>query len=116
MKKWASIVSALVISTQVSAAGFSNFATPTRIDIERDNGFMIYGDFGNAGECTNSNQIYVQSSHPQYDKIYAAALAAFTSGAKVQAYIHSCTTIRWYSTSRTQNTMQPHSTLNITRN
>ena len=103
-----------LISTASVAGGWSNMATPTRVDIERGNGFMVYGRFGNAGTCTITDRFYVQKSHPQYKEIYSTVLAAFMSGKKVQAYIHSCNPVGWYSVaSTTYNTLGPSGALNI---
>ena len=108
-------LSFLIISTQSLAGGFSNFAIPTRIDIDRGNGFMIYGDFGNPGNCTTANRLYVQKTHPQYDQMYAMALTAFTSGKKIQGYSHNCASVSWYTaTTTTYNTLADQGTLYIT--
>ncbi|TQV75621.1 hypothetical protein FLL45_08140 [Aliikangiella marina] len=96
------------------AAGRSSWAVPTQVDIERGNGFMVYGMFGNPGECTSSNKFYVKKEHPQYDKIYSAILAAFTSGKKIRTYIHDCETVLWYSNaSVTYNILMPNGDVQI---
>jgi len=79
------------------AAGWTVAAVPTQIDIERSGGFMVYGAFGNPGGCAIGDQFYVKSDHTQYKEIYAAALAAFTAGYKLRAYIHSCEAVTWYT-------------------
>ena len=105
----------MFFSSLCYAGGWSESVTPTRIDIERSGGFMVYGGFGNAGGCSVTNMVYVQIGHPQYKEIYAAILAAFTAGKKVQMYIHSCGPVGWYSISATTyNIMGPSSALNIT--
>jgi hypothetical protein len=104
----------ILAMTSISAAagGVSTAATPTGIDIDRSGGFMVYGDFGNVGGCTTTNQIYVQSTHPQYNQIYSTVLAAFMSGKKIFAYIQACTPVGWYSVdSVTYNTLTPNSML-----
>lgn len=108
------VVLLVFFSTASFAAGWTNMATPTRIDVERGNGFMVYGSFGNAGTCTVVDRFYVQISHPQYKEIYSAVLAAFTAGKKVQAYIDGCNPVTWYSAaSTTFNTLGPSSVLNL---
>jgi hypothetical protein len=102
----------VAFSSALSAGGWSNSATPTRVDIERGNGFMVYGEFGNAGGCTSPNKFYVQKNHPQYSEIYSTVLTAFTAGKKVSAYIHGCNPVGWYSVdSVTYNTLMPAGSL-----
>ena len=102
----------IFVSSLSYAGGSTTTAIPTRVDIDRGYGFMVYGIFGNVGECTVVNRFYVQNTHPQYDKIYSTVLAAFMSGKKVQAYIHSCAPVAWYSVETiTYNTMGPAGTL-----
>jgi len=101
------------MSTNCIAATWSNFAVPTRVDIVRNDGFMIYGDFGNAGECDVANQIFVRIDHPQYDAIYSTALAAIMSKSEIQAFIHACELVQWFSVTKTQNTLYPYSGFNI---
>ncbi|KJY78519.1 hypothetical protein [Vibrio nigripulchritudo] len=113
MKRFIAL-SAALLSTSVYAGGWTSFATPTRVDIERGNGFMVYGNFGNPGNCTIQNRFYVQKTHPQYKEVYSMVLAAFTSGKRVQVYIHSCNPVGWYSvSSTTYNTMTPSGAINI---
>lgn len=105
----------IITMTSLSAAaatGISTSATPTGVDIDRSGGIMVYGDFGNIGQCSISNQIYIQSTHPQYNQIYSTVLAAFMSGKKISAYIQACTPVGWYSIdSVTYNTLTPNSVL-----
>lgn len=103
-----------LVASVANAGGWSNEAVPTRVDIERDSGFMIYGAFGNGGSCVVPDQIYVQRAHPQYKEIYATVLAAFMSGKKVQAYIHECKSVGWYAVPETTfNNLTPSGALNI---
>ncbi len=97
-----------VMSLNSTAGGRVSWAVPTQIDIERGNGFMVYGSFGNPGECSTGNQFYVKKDHPQYDKIYSAVLSAHASGKEIMAYIHTCEPVLWYSVnSVTYNTLGP---------
>ncbi|MEY8213230.1 MAG: hypothetical protein RPR97_01965, partial [Colwellia sp.] len=87
---------------------------PTQIDIERGNGFMIYGEFGNPGGCTISDRVYVKSDHPQYKEIYSMVLAAYMAGKRVQPYVNDCLTAGWYVVpSTTFNTLTASGSLNI---
>lgn len=100
--------------TFAEAGSWSQTAEPTRIDIERGNGVMIYGAFGNAGECSTSNKVFIEKSHPQYDKVYAMVLAAFASNKKLRIYIHSCKPVTWYAVKETTfNTLTSAGAINI---
>lgn len=89
-------------------------AVPTRIDIERGNGFLIYGKFGNAGNCSIANKVYVKINHPQYKELYATVLAAYMAGKRVQPYVNGCITVSWYvHPSTTFNTLTSGGALNI---
>ena len=102
------------MSCQSIAGGWSNAATPTRIDIERGGGLMIYGGFGNPGNCVVSGRIYIEIDHPQYEQVYAMVLMAYASGKKIQAYSHHCKPVGWYSvTSTTYNVVAPYGAVNI---
>ena len=108
MKKIMLFLVGAFLTANVSAGGRVAWAVPTQIDIERGNGFMVYGAFGNPGECTHADRFYVKKGHPQYDKIYSAALSAHASGKEVMAYIHECEPVSWYSIdSVTYNTLGP---------
>ena len=85
------------MSFAVSAGGRTNWAVPTQIDVERGSGIMVYGEFGNPNQCSVSNRFYIKIEHPQYDKIYSAVLAAFSSGDKIRVYSHACEPVTWYS-------------------
>lgn len=98
------------------AGNFSNAAVPTGIDIVQVGtpGFMLYGDFGNAAGCTIPDAIFVRASHPQYNKFYSTALAAFLSGKKIVVYAHVCDKADWYSVpATTYNTVTDAGSLYI---
>jgi hypothetical protein len=100
----------------VLAAGYSTFAVPTRIEVERGEGFAIYGDFGNPGGCSGaySNVLFVRSSSPHYKEMYAATLAAFAGKYRISAYVVNCQTITWYANSPdTLNMVDTNSVLRI---
>ncbi|MBE0380411.1 DUF5992 family protein [Pseudoalteromonas prydzensis] len=104
----------IFFTSSVKAGNWSQTAEPTRIDIERGNGVMIYGAFGNAGECSTSNKVFIEKSHPQYDKVYAMVLAAFASNKKLRIYIHSCKPVTWYAVKETTfNTLTSAGAINI---
>ncbi len=86
-------------SLSANAGGLSNATTPTGIDIVQAGtvGFMLYGQFGNIGECTTSVKVFVKKDNPHYEQFYSTALAAFMAGKKIQVYIHTCEAIGWYS-------------------
>ena len=102
------------LSVSSFAGSWATPAVPTRIDVERGNGFMIYGQFGNAGNCSIANKVYVKIDHPQYKELYSTVLAAYMAGKRVQPYINSCITASWYvAPSTTFNTLTSGGSLNI---
>ena len=109
------LISALLFTSLPALSGnFSVPAVPTRVDIERGNGFMVYGSFGNPMNCTNSSRFYIKKTHPQYSEIYSMVLAAFTAKKKIQLYAHACSSVGWYSKPEvTYNTVTPSGTVYI---
>ncbi|UTZ37245.1 hypothetical protein HB763_11385 [Vibrio campbellii] len=113
MRKF-TLLSLLFLSMPVLSGAFSNAAVPTRIDIERGNGFMVYGNFGNPMNCTNEGRFFIQKTHPQYSEIYSTILAAFTANKKIKLYSSSCQPAGWYSKPEfTYNTVTPNGTVYI---
>ncbi len=103
------------MSSTAFAGGWSSIATPTRFDIERGGGFMVYGNFGNPGACIVKNKFYVEIEHPQYKELYTAEMTAFTQNKKVQVYVHTCAPVEWYADeSTTWNIVGHKSTLHLT--
>ena len=106
---------ALFVSSGAWAGGYSSTAVPTRIDVVRNDGFMVYGAFANIGGCSNSDQFFVKIDHPQYKQLYAMALTAYLSKQKIIAYIDSCQALGWYSVPTvTFNILSSGSALHIT--
>lgn len=102
------------LSSSAVAGGTSALGVPTKIEIVRSEGFLIVGEFGNPGGCTFGNQLFVKSDHPQYKQIYAAAMSAYLSKAKVSAYVHGCEPVVWYSAApNTFNVVYSYSSLAI---
>ncbi len=67
------------------------------VSIVLDRGFRIDGQFGNPNSCEKSDIIFVSKEHPQYDQLYSAALAAFTSGNRISLEIRKCGNVGWIS-------------------
>lgn len=108
------LVALLFVSLPALSGAFSSAAVPTRVDIERGNGFMVYGNFGNPMNCTKENRFFIQKTHPQYSEIYSTVLAAFTAQKKILLYSHTCTPVGWYSRPEvTYNTVTPSGTVYI---
>lgn len=84
-----------------AAGGYTEAAIPTRVEIVQNAGFMIAGAFGNpsATPCGTGNYIWIAASHPQYDRLLALAMTAFTSRTKLVAYVHQCSVVPWLSAS-----------------
>lgn len=97
MLRLISIFALSLVSVTSFAGAFSNWAVPTRVDLERGNGVMVYGEFGNVGDCVITNRVYIPNSHPEYDNAYAMVLAAFTAGKEVNFYIDQCLSVGWYT-------------------
>ena len=96
------------------AGGFSQIGVPTRVDMVGTLGFMVFGNFGNPGECTIADSFYVLSSHPEYKELYSTVLAAYMGGKNIQVYIHECNAVTWYAVATTTfNTMTSSGVLTI---
>lgn len=104
----------LAISTTF-AGGFTNWAVPTMIEVERGGGFGVWGDFGNPAFCHTSNVVYVMASHPQYKEIYATVLSALNNGYQVRFYVHSCDIVAWWSTQNNNNVVGSGGSVRIRR-
>lgn len=84
-----------------AAGGWTNSATPTNIQIVRNEGFLIHGPFGNPGPtaCGLTDLIWVSATHPQYKELLSTSLTALAAGLKVQAYAHNYVDVGWWSAS-----------------
>lgn len=103
-----------VSAASAQAAGYSEPAVPTKIDMVRSEGFMLFGAFGNPGGCAAQNQLFIKSDHPQYKQLLALAMMAYTTKQKIVAYVHGCEPVVWYSVaSHTYNTVIAASSLAI---
>lgn len=98
--KFIAFIFFVAFSISAVAGGRTNAAVPTAIDLVQASsaGFMVYGDFGNAGSCTVPNQVYVEINHPQYNQIYSTVLAALMAGKRVAFHAHACKPVLWYTT------------------
>lgn len=109
-------ISLLTLVIQVQAGALGTPAVPSSIEIERGNGIMVWAKIGNPMDCNGGGDLfYVEKSHPQYDQIYSAILAAKMAGKKIQPYIHECKPVFWHSAdSVLYNTLTPNGTIVIT--
>lgn len=82
-----------------SGAGWSTSAVPTSIDVVRGEGFMIYGQFGNGGSCTFSDQVFIQANAPDYKALLATAMLAYSMGRQIMVYTDACVARAWYAPS-----------------
>lgn len=102
------IVAALLsVSVPANAAGgWTNYAVPTKVEIVRNEGFMIFGEFGNPGStpCTSANGVWVARTHSEYTEILSSALAAVAGQLKLRIYAHNCATVSWHGTDYNQLT------------
>ena len=83
------------------AGGYTAWGVPTRIDVVRNEGVMVYGPFGNPAGCTVTDQFFVAYSSTQYAQIYAALLTAIAAGKQIQVYAGSCAPATWYAVAST---------------
>ncbi len=103
-----------MFSPTALAGSYTFFAQPTGYDIERGNGLMIYGKFGNKEGCSKSDQIYVKINHPQYKEIFSSVVTAMNTGQKISGYIHSCEPVTWYATTATTfQIVHAHSAISV---
>jgi hypothetical protein len=109
------LVVTMLMATSVNASGFSAAAIPTRIDVVRSEGFMVFGAFGNGAGCTVGNQFFVKIDHPQYKQLYALAVSAYLGKQKIAGYVDVCEAVTWYAApSTTFDVVSAGSTLMIT--
>ena len=98
----------VLLSSPCLAGDFTQWGVPTRVDVVRNEGVMVYGSFGNPNGCTIANQIFIPIGHSQYNQIYAMLLMALAAGKPIQAYVDQCATQGWYAgSSTTFNQMDP---------
>lgn len=90
----------LGFSTAANAGGWTtangHVGNVEFIEIVRAQGFLIKGDFHDAAGCNKGGYLWVDIAHPQYEQVYATALAAFMGGKKINAYASTCTAIGWH--------------------
>lgn len=94
--------SGLFTSTVNAAGGWTN----TNVEIVRNEGFMIFGAFGNPGStpCSSANGVWVAKTHSEYTEILSSALAAVAGQLKLRIYAHNCATVSWHGTDYNQLT------------
>ena len=101
-----------MLSGVSQAGGWTYWATPTQVDVvvtksldanapNVTKGIMIYGSFGNPGNCSVTDRFFVPASHELFAQIYAAVLAANISGKKIRGYVGNCVANPWYAGSET---------------
>ena len=115
MKRVLSVISLFfVFASTANAGGWTEWAVPSQVDMIRNEGFVMFGDFGNPADCTFSGRVFVPSSHPEYEKLYSMALTAFTAGKQIRLYSHGCQPIGWYTTTdKTFVALQSNGAMNI---
>ena len=102
----------LSISATTSAEGWTQWATPTQIDVvgnlagEAPKGLMLYGAFGAttgavvnqvADLCSTPDRVFIPAEHVQYKEILSAVLSANISGRRIRVYVTTCAPHVWYS-------------------
>lgn len=99
----------------IAAGGTTVAAAPTDIEVVRNEGFLVWGAFGNPGTtpCQQGGAIWIAASHPQYKEMLSVALSALASGMKISAYVHDCTMVGWFG--QTYNQVRADGALHVTR-
>lgn len=86
----------MALSSTGFAAGSTDFAVPTRIDVTYA-GIMVYGSFGNPGGCSVADRLFIPINTGQYKEIYATLMMAYASGKEVSGYVNVCDSVGWYA-------------------
>ncbi|SIO20945.1 hypothetical protein SAMN02745824_3361 [Parasphingorhabdus marina DSM 22363] len=91
-------------SAASAAGGWTDEAVPARVEIVRDQGILIFGDFGNPGPnpCASGNAVWVPKSHSEYTEVLSSALAAVAGQLKLKFYVHYCATVGWHGSDYNQ--------------
>ena len=108
------------------AGDFTPWAVPTRVDVVRGEGFMVFGSFGNPNSCSIGDRFFVPlvvdptthvasaAATELYNQMYAMALMAVAAGKPLQAYVDQCATQGWYTgPTVTFNQLDPCCSLNV---
>ncbi len=104
MKRYFFIILVSILPSEFLAGGWTKKAALEDIEIIRNQGFQIKGEFGNPSNCTVSNTIFVSVEHPQYQHLLAVSLSAFMGNKKLYIYSHSCIEYGWHGGSYNQLT------------
>lgn len=78
-----------LISSPVMAGAYSSWAVPTRAEIV-NGGLLVSGSFGNPSTCSDSDFVFVDSTHTFFDEIYAFVVSAIASERELRFYTSSC--------------------------
>lgn len=89
-----------------AAGGWTNDVVPTNVEIVRNEGFMIFGAFGNPGvtPCSSADGVWVAKTHSEYTELLSTALSAVAGQLKLRIYAHYCATVSWHGTDYNQLT------------
>jgi hypothetical protein len=90
-------ISLLLFASVANAGGWTATVRVSNIEVIRDAGFQIGGEFGNPSFCSRPNFVFVSINHPQYAELLSTAMAAFTNGKRLKIYSHQCTDYGWHS-------------------
>ncbi|MEO9601263.1 hypothetical protein [Parasphingorhabdus sp.] len=93
-------------STASAAGGWTNDVIPTKVEIVRNQGFLIFGAFGNLGStpCATGDPVWVANTHSEYTELLSSALTAVAGQLKLRIYAHNCATVSWHGTDYNQLT------------
>jgi hypothetical protein len=82
----------------LAAGGWTSYAAPAEVEVVREQGFIIFGAFGQPGAtgCTVPDAIFVPIDHAQYNALLSTALTAVSGGLSLRVYVRSCTAVGWH--------------------
>lgn len=88
----------------LAAGAWTSAAVPDKVEIVREDGFVIFGAFGNPGAtpCDVADALWVSINHTQYEALLSTALAALAGGLKLRAFPHNCTVYGWHGGSHNE--------------
>lgn len=65
------VVLTCVVSMSKAYAATTSTAVPIRIDVDRNGGMVVCGNFGNPNNCTIGGRFYVSKSPSQYSETHS---------------------------------------------
>ena len=79
------------------AAGATDNRFINYIEVDADGSIIVQlsQNVSNPDHCQNANRIYISPNNVYIDRFYAAALAAYSNGKHVWAWVSGCQLMGW---------------------